>query len=549
MVAQGLYFLPLGGAGEIGMNLNLYALDGYWLMVDLGVTFRDEMAPGTEIITPDPEFILNRLESLVGLVLTHGHEDHIGAVPYLWRELRCPLYATHFTAALLRRKLKEVGLEDEAVITEIPLKGQFSIDPFDLELVTLTHSIPEPNALVIKTAYGTVFHTGDWKIDPEPLIGEEVDEKRLCDLGDEGVLAVIGDSTNALVAGEAGSEGQVYKSLTTLIGSLSGQIVVALFASNIARMRSVALAARDNGRQCILSGRSLWRMNEAARECGYLSDIPHFLSEKEGANLPSDKIILICTGSQGESRAALSKLSRQAHPHLSLQKGGTVIFSSRVIPGNEMAIGAMQNRLSRLGLRIITPNKETPIHVSGHPARDELTRLYHWLKPQILVPVHGEHRHMRAHAELGRETQVKQTMVIENGQLLHLTSKGANPVDQVYTGRLALDGNRLVPGDGIVLRDRLRLSMSGIIFVTLVLDKAGALEPPTLSLTGILEDFESEELIEDLQNVLIAALRSFLNTKMQNDKAIIQTVQKTIRTFLHKEIGKKPLCEIHLIRL
>lgn len=549
LIADGLYFLPLGGAGEIGMNLNLYGLDGRWLMVDLGVTFRDDAAPGADVVTPDPEFILERLDSLAGLVLTHGHEDHIGAVPHLWDELRCPIYATPFTAALVRRKLAEAGLAGVATIHEIPLKGRFSIGPFDLELVTLTHSIPEPNALVLKTPYGTVLHTGDWKMDPEPLIGETVDSERLRALGDSGVLAVVCDSTNALVPGEAGSEGTVREELCRLIAGLDGgRVAVALFASNVARFDTVARAAMQAGRQCVLAGRSLWRMNEAARETGYLADLPAFVTERDGANLSRDEMLLICTGSQGEPRSALARMARDDHPHLHLDAGDHVLFSSRVIPGNEAAIGQVQNRLVRLGVNIITA-QDKPIHVSGHPARDELARLYQWVRPEIVVPVHGEMRHMQAHAALARSCQVAHTPLVENGRLIRLAPGKGDSVASVFAGRLALDGERLVPLGGEILRGRQRLAANGIALATLVVTAAGELAAaPKVSLTGLIEPDE-DDIVAEAVTALAAAVRGLPAGQRRDDGAVAETARRALRRAIQAAIGKKPVTDIHVIRV
>ncbi|HET6223250.1 MAG TPA: ribonuclease J, partial [Dongiaceae bacterium] len=426
--ADEVLFLALGGAGEIGMNLNLYGHAGKWLMIDLGVTFGDDATPGIEVIMPDIGFIEERRRDLAGLVLTHAHEDHIGAVPYLWPRLGCPIFATPFTASLVREKLREVGLAQAAPITEIPMSGRFSVGPFELELVTLTHSIPEPNAVVIRTKFGTLLHTGDWKLDPEPLVGPLADEAALRRLGDEGVLAMICDSTNALVHGQSGSEGEVRESLQELVGRLPGRIAVACFASNVARVETIARVAAAHDRQVALVGRSLWRITEAARENGYLADIPPFITEHDIGYLPRDKALLICTGSQGEPRSALARIARDDHPTVSLEKGDTVIFSSRIIPGNERSIGELQNGLVRLGVEIIT-ERDHFVHVSGHPARDELLAMYQWVRPRIAIPVHGEARHLRAHARLAESGQVGQALVIENGDVVRLAPGPAEVVD------------------------------------------------------------------------------------------------------------------------
>ncbi len=412
-------FVALGGANEIGMNLSLYGCAGDWLILDCGVTFGDNSQPGLDVVMPDPAFIAERRDRLLGIVATHAHEDHIGAIPYLWPQLRCPVWATPFTASLLHAKLVEVGLADKVKINVVPMSGRFTIGPFDLELVTLTHSIPEPNAVVLRTAAGTVLHTGDWKLDPDPLIGEPADEVALRRLGDEGVLAMICDSTNALRPGSSGSEADLRRSLTELVGRYDARVAVACFASNVARLETIAHAAAAHGREVALVGRSLWRMDKAARENGYLADLPSFLTEDEAAYIPRDRIVMICTGSQGEPRSALARIARDDHPSVELEPGDVVIFSSRIIPGNEKSIGRLQNALARLGIEIVT-ELDHFVHVSGHPARDELVRMYQMIRPQIAIPVHGEARHLIAHAHLAGECQVPQPLIVENGDMVRL---------------------------------------------------------------------------------------------------------------------------------
>src|SRR5882672_7600825 len=432
-----LFFVPLGGAGEIGMNFSLYAFGGKWLIVDCGVTFGDDAQAGVDVVMADPAFIVERRDDLLGIVATHAHEDHIGAIPYLWPQLKCPVWATPFTASVLRAKLGEVGLLDKVKITTVPMSGRFTIGPFDLELITLTHSIPEPNAVVIRTPVGTVLHTGDWKFDPDPLIGDPWDEPALRRLGDEGVLAMICDSPNALKPGVSGSEAELRESLTELIGRYdSGRVAVACFASNVARLSTIAYAAQQNGRDVALVGRSLGRIDKAARENGYLTDVPRFLTEDEAGYVPRDKILMICTGSQGEPRAALARIARDDHPNVVLEEDDVVIFSSRIIPGNEKAIGRLQNALVRLGVEVVT-DADHFVHVSGHPARDELVRMYQMIRPRVAIPVHGEARHLAAHAELARDCQVNEALVIENGDLVRLDGDGAAIVDEVPVGRIA----------------------------------------------------------------------------------------------------------------
>ena len=381
---EALHFLPLGGAGEIGMNLNLYACQGQWLMVDLGITFAGDTLPGIDVLMPDPAFIEERRKDLLAIVLTHAHEDHLGAVAYLWPRLRCPVYATPFAAAVLREKLADAKLLSEVPLTEVALSSRLDLGPFALTFISLTHSIPEPNALLIETPYGRVMHTGDWKIDPDPLVGDPLDEAALRQAGEAGVLALVGDSTNATVEGESGSEGEVRDTLAELIAEREHGLAVTLFASNVARLESVALAARDAGREPVLVGRSLHRYVRAARACGYLEGV-RLLTEDEGAPLHSSQVVYLCTGCQGEPRAAMSRIAGDSHPRVSLGEGDTVIFSSKIIPGNERTIGDLHNRLLRRGIEVIT-EMDAGVHVSGHPCRGELRQMYQWIRPQIAVP-------------------------------------------------------------------------------------------------------------------------------------------------------------------
>jgi ribonuclease J len=544
-----LLFLPLGGAGEIGMNLNLYGYGGKWLMVDLGVTFGDERTPGIEVIMPDISFIEARRGDLVGLVLTHGHEDHIGAVPYLWPRLRCPIYATPFTASLVRRKLQEIGEAEDGDITEIPMSGRFKLPPFELELVTLTHSIPEPNAVVIRTPLGTLLHTGDWKLDPEPLIGPVADEAALRRLGDEGILAMICDSTNALVHGASGSEAEVRDSLEDLVGKLPGRIAVASFASNVARLESIAHAAAAHDRQVALVGRSLWRIAEAARANGYLRDLPPFISEHDVGYLPREKVLMICTGSQGEPRSALARIAKEEHPNVTLEKGDTVIFSSRIIPGNERSIGELQNALVRLGVEILT-ERDHFVHVSGHPARDELISMYQWVRPQIAIPVHGELRHLAAHARLAESCQVSQALVIENGHVVRLAPGPAGTIDHAPVGRLGLDGKAIIPLDGTVMRTRHRTVWNGAAVATLVLDKAGRFKAdPQVTVHGLLDPELDADHLDEVTAAVRAAVTALASDDRGDDDAVREAARIALRRTLHASRGKKPVTDIHVVRM
>jgi len=547
--ADELLFLPLGGAGEIGMNLSLYGHNGQWLMIDLGVTFGDDSTPGIEVIMPDPTFIEDNSERLAGLVLTHAHEDHIGAVPYLWPSLRCPIYATPFTAAVLRRKLIESEIDEAIEITEIPLSGRFKIGPFDLEFITLTHSIPEPNAIAIRTPCGTVLHTGDWKLDPDPLVGEVTDEAALKKLGAEGVLAMICDSTNALVPGHSGSEALVRANLTEMMGRFQGRIAVACFASNVARLESVARAAAHHDRHAALVGRSLWRINRAARDTGYLADLPDFVSEHDAGFLPRDKVVLLCTGSQGEPRSALARIARGEHPAVVLEAGDAVLFSSRVIPGNDRAIGRLQNDLAKLGVEIVT-ERDNAIHVSGHPARDELIAMYQWVRPRIAVPVHGEYRHLVAHARLAHDCQVPQSVVSANGDVIRLAPGPAQKVGGVHAGRLGLDGKVLMSLDGEAMRLRHRMLHNGTAVATLVLDEGGLLiAEPQIAIQGLLEPDEMAEAREDAADAVRTALAKLKPADRRLDTAVKEAARLAIRKSLQNLHGKKPLTEVHLVRL
>lgn len=549
-----LVFLPLGGCGEIGMNLSLIGLGPenkhQWIMVDLGVTFGDASTPGIDLIMGDPEFIVKRKDSLLGLVLTHGHEDHIGAVARLWPQLRCPIYATPFTAELVRDKLAEVGLRDEAYVTVVELGGHIELGPFDIELVTLTHSTLEPNGLAIRTPMGTILHTGDWKIDPHPLIGDKTDEEYLRKMGDEGVLAMLCDSTNVFVPGESGSEGDVRESLTELIGTLKNRVAVACFASNLARVETVVEAATRNGRHVALVGRSMHKYTEAAKAVGYLKNMPKLIAAEDAGFLPKDKVLYLCTGSQGEPRAALSRIANDDHPEAVLEADDTVIFSSRVIPGNDIGIFELQNKLAERGIEIITDSDHF-IHVSGHPCREELATMYSWVRPKISVPVHGEMRHLLEHARLAKSLQVPEAHVAPNGSMLRLAPGPAQIVDQVPSGRLYLDGNLLVSSNDPALAVRRRISFTGHVVVTLVLDKAGDLiADATIRLAGVPQETLSRDpdFVATLQNAAEEAVDRLSNKRIRDDFAVEEVVRKAVRPHIKRVWGKRPLLDIQVIR-
>jgi len=542
---QGLWFVPLGGSGEIGMNLNLYACDGQWLMVDLGVTFGDESIPGLDVVMPDPSFIAERRDKLAGLIVTHAHEDHVGAVAHLWPQLRCPVYTTPFCAAFLEYKLKEAGLDGKVPVTVVPLGGRIEIGPFTIDFITLTHSIPEPNALAIRTRHGTIFHTGDWKFDPNPLVGEATDFAALNAVGDEGVLALIGDSTNVFAEGEAGSERDVRESLIALFARYTGRIAVGCFASNVARLESICRAAAANGRHVALIGQSLWRIAETARRTGYLSPDLTFYEAEEAAFLPRDKVLYICTGSQGEGRAALMRISSGQHPDVALEEGDVVVFSSRVIPGNEKAIAKVQNQLAKLGVSVVT-TRDHFIHVSGHPARDELRRMYQMIRPRIAIPVHGEAMHMRAHGELAKECQVPQTILVENGAAVKFSGGRAEIAGTVWSGRLAWEDGAVVPFASPMLRDRKRMFYEGAAVATVVLDEDGeVLGEPQVAVLGMADPLEGEN--DRGWAFLLNNAVSRLPKKARRDDTL---VEEAVRAAVRKVFApaRKPVTKVHVVR-
>jgi ribonuclease J len=545
-----LAFLPLGGTGEIGMNLNLYRWreNGHekWLAVDCGIGFGGSELPEVEVMMADPGFIADRRKNLTGLVITHAHEDHIGAVAWLWPQLQCPVYATPFAAAVLRRKLTEAGLVNQVKVNVIPPGGTIDLKPFALRFIRLSHSIPEAQALVIETPAGIVLHTGDWKLDPTPLIGPPTDEAALAAIGDRGVLAIVCDSTNAMVEGHSGSELDVRNTLTALIRDLNGRVAVTCFASNVARMETVALAAQESGRSVALVGRSLKNMDAAARECGYFRSLPPFLTEDNIDDVPDDNLLLLVTGSQGEPRSALSRIARDDHPRVSLGEGDTVIFSSRMIPGNERAIGTVQDQLVRAGVRLMTDDDHL-VHVSGHPARDELRRMYRLVRPRYAVPVHGEWRHLSAHAELAREAG-SEAFMMEDGDILTLFPGRPAITDSAPVGRLVVDGTRLVPLKGEVMSARRRMLFNGIVVASLAVDQSGrVLGRPKVSAPGLLdpEDEEADRLADDFA----ATVRDLPHDLRRDDSALADAARAALRRTLGRRLGKRPVVDVHLIRV
>jgi ribonuclease J len=497
---------------------------------------REGMTPGVDLIMPDIRYLVERRQNVLGIIATHAHEDHIGAIAPLWPSLRCPIYATPFTARLITGKLDEAGLSSKVAVEEVPVGGSLTLGPFQLDFISITHSILEPNLLAIRTPLGVVAHTGDWKIDPNPMLGEATDAEALEKLGNEGVLALVCDSTNALVPGSSGSEATVRENLTQLIGTLKGRVAVTGFASNVARLDSVARAAKAAGRRVALVGRSMQKMVSAARETGYLKDFPIILDETDVADLPPHKVLYLCTGSQGEPRAALARIADDSHPNVELREGDTVIFSSRVIPGNELAIAEIQNKLAGRGIALLT-SEDHHVHVSGHPCRDELAQMYRWIRPKLALPVHGEMRHQVAHAALARELQVPQAMVPENGQMFRLAPGRPVLMDEVPAGRIHMDGRVLVAEGAGLAKDRRAMAYAGLLVVSLVVDHKGRIAaPPTVLGEGMPEPVE-EAVLKAVEDTIDKNKRSDIDDLAEN-------VRRAARRAAHDAWGKKPITRV-----
>ena len=551
-----LVFLPLGGSNEIGMNFNLYGFGPpharKWIVVDLGVTFGDQTTPGVELILPDPTFIEEYAKDILGIVLTHAHEDHIGAVAWLWPRLKAPLYATPFTAFLLREKLREKGLLDKAPITEIPLSGAFTLGPFELTLLTLTHSIPEPNGVAIRTPLGTVLHTGDWKIDPDPLTGPVTDEVAIRRLGDEGILAMVCDSTNVFVDGEAGSEADVRVTLNALIGQLKGKVAAACFASNVARMDTIIRAAEANGRRVCLVGRSMIRMSQAARSVGLLEGVGPFISDAEARHFPDNRILYLCTGSQGEVRAALARVADGSHPHVKLGKGDSCVFSSRIIPGNEIPIRNMQNKLADLGVRLYTERDHPGIHVSGHPCRDELKRMYQWARPHIAVPTHGERRHLLEHAAFAKDLQVAHAVAPRNGDMVRLAPGAPGIIDEVPSGRLYVDAGVVTAENGDALRERRHAATNGVLMVSVALDgRSKLVSGPQVRSIGMPtdKDYPIDEAHDDLAQEAKDALFRLSAGDREDDHSVEAALSRALKKAAFRIWKRRPVVETTVLRL
>ncbi len=550
--AQELVFAPLGGVGEIGMNLAIYGLGDarrrQWLAVDCGVSFAaEEHLPGVDLILPDIRYLEEERKNLAGIVLTHAHEDHFGALLELWPKLKVPVYATPFSAALLRAKCAGEPNAPDIEVTIVDRDGRFQVGPFDIELVTMAHSIPEANALIIRTPRGTVLHTGDWKIDPTPILNDPTDEKKLRALGDEGCLALIGDSTNAVREGTSPSEADIARVIAELVRSAPRRVAVTTFASNVARLRAVADAARAADREVVVIGRAMERIVQIARETGHFDGVQPFRSIDAYGNLPPDKVVALCTGSQGEPRAALARIAEDQHPDVTLSKGDRVIYSARTIPGNEKAVGRIINALIEQGVEVITDRTHL-VHVSGHPRRDELKELIGWVRPTILVPVHGEALHLHEHARLARSLGIKKVVPCRNGDLVRL-APSAGLVDEVPAGRIYKDGNLLVDAQQRTVADRRRLSFAGAISVALALTEKGELAAdPEVDLIGIPERDRAGELLEEVvYDAVLGTFDSLPRARRRDPDSVAEAVRRGVRSAVAGRWGKKPMCHVHVL--
>lgn len=544
-----LVFIPLGGVTGIGQNFFLYGYKGKWLIVDCGMGFPGEHFPGVEVLLPDPTFIAGHKKDIVGMVITHGHEDHIGAIPYLWQDLQCPIYATPFTAELIEDKLDEFGLTGRVQLEVVEQGALLELPPFEVEFIPVNHSIPEPSMLAIRTKEGTIIHTGDWKFDSAPIIGDTTNVAALKELGKQGVLALVSDSTNIFSEKEEKTERDVRESLTEIFKSAPSRIIITCFASNVGRMESIYWAAHAAGRQVCLMGRSFWRIDSAARAAGYMKDIPPFLTEEEAAEIDRNKIVYICTGSQGEPYSALSKLAspRPAPGQLTLDSQDIVIFSSRVIPGNELAIAALQKRLLMSGCTIIT-DREKLVHVSGHPAQDSMKKLYDYLKPQIAIPVHGEPMYIVEHKKLAEEWGAGMSIIVEEGDVLELNDGDPEIIGEVPVGCLAVDGKKIVSLGSDVLKKRRKMIEGGTVVGTIVVDQKGQiLGEPQISSFGLLDT--NPEDLEKLVQLIKMHVDELPADQKQDDSLVKEAVRLTVRHFITEQFGKKPLIEIHLVRI
>jgi ribonuclease J len=539
-----LLFLSLGGSGEIGMNVNLYGCQGKWIMVDLGMTFADPAYPGVELILPDLSFIEERREDLLAVVLTHGHEDHIGAIPYLATDLGVPLYATPFTAGLIAGKLEEEGLLGQVKLNTVDLGSEFQLGPFGLRYLPLAHSIPEMNALVIDTPYGRLFHTGDWKLDAAPQLGAPSTPAELTAVGDQGILALVCDSTNVFNEEASGSEATVREGLDAVVAAAEGRVLITTFASNAARLQTLGQVAKDTNRTVCVAGRSLDRILKVAKSVGYLQDFPETVDFDEAMRLPRRDVMIIATGGQGESRAALARIAFDSHK-IKLDQGDLVVFSSKQIPGNEIAIGRIQNMLATKGIEMVT-DRQADVHVSGHPGRPELAEMYKWIRPQIILPVHGEMRHLAEHARFAKTQGVPQGIVQQNGQVVRLAPNGPKIIGHEKVGRLILDGDVILAADGSTMNERRKISANGVISVAFAMnDKDRLVGDVQIGLEGIPVEEDRAAFVEEACDAAAAAARK---AKGGEDK-LREAVRLAVRRCATEWTGKKPVIDVMLLRV
>ena len=553
MIEEKLIFCPLGGSGEIGGNMNLYAYgkedNQKWIIVDMGVSFADDSVPGIDLIMPDAGFIIDKKNDLLGIVLTHAHEDHIGAVAHIWPNLKCKIYATPFTAALILEKFKEKKVDISSYLNVVPLNSKIKLGEFEIDFVTLTHSILEPNGLSIKTPLGTILHTGDWKIDPNPLIGSQIDEKKLKSIGESGVSAMICDSTNIFSPGRAGSESDVRDSLLRIMQVKTNRILVTSFASNVARMESIFYCAKKIGRNICLVGRSMQRIYKAARKCGYLKGVIEPLEPRDAKKVSKNKILYLATGSQGEPMGAMNRIINGVHPDVLMESGDCIIFSSKIIPGNEKKLYSIQNLIVKNKMEMIS-EENAFVHVSGHPNRDDLKDMYKWVKPQCIIPVHGEHRHMAEHVSFAKEMQVPKTLLIENGDIVKILP-GEKPeiIDKAPSGKVYLDGSINVETDAQSIKDRKNLSINGYLEITLLVSNNGKIKKPIISFKGIPEKENTDHFIFDMEDEIFNICRTFSLDNKNQHKNLIETIKQNCRRIVREKTGKKPFTNINIARI
>ncbi|MBA4797476.1 ribonuclease J [Rhizobium rosettiformans] len=549
-----LVFLPLGGVGEIGMNLALYGYgppsNRQWIMVDCGVTFAGPDLPGVDLVLPDIEFIKKQKKNLKGIIITHAHEDHYGALNDLWPGLNVPVYASRFTAGMLEAKRDYEGSRAEIPITPFKQGDRINVGPFEIEAIGVNHSIPEPMSLVIRTPLGNVVHTGDWKIDHNPSLGPLTDEARFRAVGDEGVLALLCDSTNAVRDGVSPSEEEVSAGLQKIIEAAEGRVAITTFSSNVGRIRSIAQAAEAAGREVLLLGSSLKRVTNVAQDIGIMQGIKPFIAEDEYGFIPRDKIVVILTGSQGEPRAALAKLSRDEMRNVALTSGDTVVFSSRAIPGNEKAILEIKNGLIEQGVHIVTDN-EALVHVSGHPRRNELLKMYEWVRPQILVPVHGEAAHLVAQKELALQAGIPTVPRVRNGDVLRLAPGPAEVIDQAPFGRVYKDGKLVGDIEEMGIADRKKLAYVGHVAVSVLLDsRFDFLGDPEVVPFGLPEyDDEGESMEDTLYDAVLGAVESIPRSRRKDLETVREAVRRAVRSTANEAWGKKPVVTVFLTKV